>query len=140
MSKPVLLLPLLLLAFANARANDGDQSYPGYTKRLQQRAELVARFAGEPEDSVKFRVIDGYEPLSVNSLIVYERGSRGYLLTVTPCWDLPWSATIGGFASYMTINVGLNRISTAKMRCPITEIRPVDVKAMKAAEKAMKSG
>lgn len=141
MSKTVLLLPFLLLGFVNAYANDVDQSYPGYTERLQQRAEFVARFAGEPLGSVKFRSFDGYEPLSTNSLIIYEKGSRGYLLTVTPCWDLPWTAAIGGIVSNTTINIKLNYISTAEMRkCIITEMRLVDVKAMKEAEKKNKTG
>lgn len=135
------LLVILLLVFAfNAGARDGGQSYPGYTERLQQRAQFVARFAGEPLDSVKFRSFDGYEPLSTTSLIIYEKGSRGYLLTVTPCWDLPWTAAIGGVVSNTTINIKLNYISTAEMRkCIITEMRLVDVKAMKAAEKQDKA-
>jgi hypothetical protein len=135
-----LLVILLLVSSVNAEATDSGQSYPGYTERLQQRAEFVARFAGEPLDSVKFRSFDGYEPLSTNSLIIYEKGSRGYLLTVTPCWDLPWTAAIGGIVSNTTIYVKLNHISTAEMRkCIITEMRLVDVKAMKAAEKADKA-
>ncbi len=136
-----LLVFLLLILSVTANATDNAQSYPGYTERLQQRAEFVARFAGEPLDSVRFRSFDGYEPLSTNSLIIYEKGSRGYLLTVTPCWDLPWTTTIGGIVSNTTISVKLNHISTAEMRkCVITEMRLVDVKAMKAAEKADKAG
>lgn len=135
-----LLVSLLLAASLNAAAAESDQSAPGYNERLQQRSEFVSRFAGEPMESVKFRVFDGYEPLSTTSLIVFERGSRAYLLTVTPCWDLPWTAAIGGIADYMTISVRLNAIQTAKNRCIITEIRPLDTKAMKSAEKKNKSG
>ena len=136
----IIFVALLLLTSLNADAEASAQSDPGYTERLQERAEFVAKFAGESVDSVKFRVFDGYEPLSTNSLIIYERGSRAYLLTVTYCWDLPWTGTIGGISDYETIYVRMNVISTAKMRCTITEIRPVDSKAMKAAEKAIKSG
>jgi hypothetical protein len=135
-----ILLTLLLIPSVSSGGAASTQTYPGYTERLQQRAAFVARFAGEPLDSVKFRSFDGFEPLSTNSLIIYEKGSRGYLLTVTPCWDLPWSAAIGGIVSNTTINVKLNYISTAEMRkCIITEMRLVDVKAMKEAEKADKA-
>lgn len=129
------LLFLFMFASFNTVANDNEQPSPGYTERLKQRAEFVAGFAGEPIDSVKFRVYDGYEPLSTTSLIVYERGSRAYLLTVTPCWDLPLVGSIRGIYDYMTLDVRLNAIYTAKMKCDITEMRLVNYKAMKLAEK-----
>ena len=132
------LLSFLMLVSFNAVAKDSEQSNEGYTERLKQRAEFVAGFAGEPIDSVKFRVYDGYEPLSTTSLIVYERGSRAYLLKVTPCWDLPLVGVISGIYNYMTIDIRFNAIYTAKMKCDITELRLVDYKAMKLADKENK--
>ncbi len=131
---------IFLVGSLNAPAVESDQSAAGFSERLRQRSEFVSQFAGEPVSSVKFRVFDGYEPLSTTSLIVFERGSRAYLLTVTPCWDLPWTTAIGGIDDYMTINVRLNAIATAKNRCVITGIRPLDTRAMKEAEKKNTSG
>lgn len=107
---------------------------PGFSERMQARAEQVGKAAGEPVGSVRFRVFDGFEPLGTESLLLLERGGRGYLLTVTPCWDLPWAMVIGGIRDYEMIWPGLNAVQTAKSRCVIRAIRPVDMKALKAAD------
>ena len=109
---------------------------PGFSERMQARAEQVGKVAGEPVQSVRFRVFDGFEPLGTESLLLLERGGGAYLLTVTPCWDLPWAMAIGGIRDYEMIWVNLNAVRTAKSRCVIRAIQPVDMKALKAATDA----
>ena len=132
------MLGLLLLAsgLPLPAAQTQAEPWPGFSERMQARAEQVGKLAGEPVESVRFRVFDGFEPLGTESLLLFERGGGAYLLTVTPCWDLPWAMAISGIRDYEMIWPNLNAIRTAKSRCVIRGIRPVDRKALDAADKA----
>ena len=130
----------LFVASLGAVVDESVKAAPGQSKDLHNRAEFVARFASDPIYSVNLRSYIGFEPLGTNSLVIYDKGNHGYLLTVSPCWDLPWTTKIGGIISYMNILVDFNAISTDKVaKCVIKEMRRVNVKAMKAAEKADKA-
>ena len=111
--------------------------------KYAQRKAFVSQFAGEAKSSMpSFRSYD-FEPLGDDALLLWESPGRAYLLDVEDfCADLPSARAIAINNKGATVSAGfdaitvLDRGQSANNRCRILKIRPVDVKAMKAAEKA----
>ncbi|WP_411832633.1 DUF6491 family protein [Pseudoxanthomonas mexicana] len=111
----------------------------------QSDAERLAMFrknAGAPvRDFRLFGSLNGWQPLGNSALAVWTRPNEAYLLDLTgPCPDLDYAPAI-------SISSMMNQVSTfdrvmpvgggaAGMRipCHIRTIRPLDVKALKAAQ------
>jgi hypothetical protein len=138
------ILPALLWA-ALAAAGDASaaQTSAAAPDKYGQRKAFVTQFAGEAKSSMpSFRSYD-FEPLGDDALLLWESPGRAYLLDVEDfCADLPSARAIAINNKGATVSAGfdaitvLDRGQSANNRCRILQIRPVDVKAMKAAEKA----
>ena len=106
------------------------------------RLEAARANAGEAKDSVRFlRPIDGYEVLGDHSVLVWETNTKAWLVDVRAndaCQerDLDNSIAIGIDSKIHTMNTS-NAYIVGKysLRCKITQIREVDVPAMRAAER-----
>jgi Family of unknown function (DUF6491) len=111
--------------------------------KYAQRKAFVSQFAGVEKSSVPFSRSHDFEPLGDDALLLWESPSRAYLLKVENfCQNLTWAHAIqvdnkGSSlnAKFDSIKV-LSRGSTFNEKCRILEIRSIDVKAMKVAEKA----
>jgi hypothetical protein len=111
--------------------------------KYAQRKAFVTQFAGEAKSSMPFFRSYDFEPLGNDALLLWESPGRAYLLDVEDfCPNLPTARAIAINNKGSTVSAGfdsitvLDRGQNANNRCRILEIRPVDVKAMKAAEKA----
>jgi hypothetical protein len=106
---------------------------------------LYRAHAGAPIDGFIGR-INNWTVLDEHSLVVWTGVNRGYLLElVGPCIELPWAQRIT-FSNDGSSRVGvfddvivLGR-QPQTMPCPIREIRPVDGKAVKQAQRQARAG
>lgn len=111
--------------------------------KYAQRKAFVTEFAGAAKSSVPFSRSYDFEPLGDDALLLWETSNRAYLLGVDNfCRNLTWAHAIQIDNKGSSINAKfdsikvLSRDNSFNDKCRILEIRPVDVKAMKAAEKA----
>jgi hypothetical protein len=106
----------------------------------QQRA--LARYEAYASRPVKSFTwlgrFDSWEPLGKDRLLVYTRPNEAYLLKVSGPCDVNFAiGPIGITSTNSTVYAGLDSIVVnsgpgGKWQCPIDEIRPIDVRGMKA--------
>jgi hypothetical protein len=106
-----------------------------------RRAQMYRDHSGKPIDAF-LGTINDWTSLDEHSLVVWTGPNRGYLLEVMgPCVELPWAQRItfsnGGYGRLSVFDdvIVLGR-QPMSLKCTIREIRPVDAKAVKQAEKA----
>jgi hypothetical protein len=97
------------------------------------QAQYLA-YAGEPIDQFTYLGrFDSWRALSRTQLIVWTTVVDAYLLTVQePCNNLLFANRIGVSATFGTVHRGLDSVLIRDDRCPISEIRPVDYRRMRA--------
>lgn len=105
----------------------------------QQRVEQFESAAGKPVSDFRFsNTLYSWEPLSETAVVVYTRPTRAYLLDLAPCPGLMSTYAIGLTSRTGRVVSGMDRIITGRgyspMPCLISRIRPIDLKALKAAE------
>ena len=121
-------LALALLALPSAQADT--------TEQRKQRLEQVMANAGAPVDSVVYRGTYSWEALGDHSLLLWETPHRAYFVDVQPtCDDFPWAMNIVVDFRNMTLDSKFDNILVGGRCCRIYEIRPVDVKGLRAAER-----
>lgn len=110
------------------------------------RLEAARANAGEPVKTVRFlRPVDHYEVVGDTSILVWETNSKAWLVQVRPgeacqARDLDQGWVVGLEAAYDTMNTSNGYVvGQHNMRCRITEIREVNVPAMREAENAAKA-
>ena len=111
-----------------------------------ERLALYRTHAGAPVDSFRyFGRLDGWTPLGDSALAVWTRPNQAYLLSLNgTCTDLDFASAITITHQFSTVYarfdkvVPLNRGNIA-IPCHIREIRPLDVAAIKDAEREMRN-
>jgi hypothetical protein len=106
----------------------------------QERAlARYSAYAGRPIKSFTWLGrFDSWEPLGKDHLLVYTRPNEAYLLKVSgPCDVRFATGPIGITSANYTVYAGLDSIVVnsgpgGRWQCPIDEIRPLDVRGMKA--------
>lgn len=105
-----------------------------------RQAAALARYeaaAGEPVDSFRFFRASGFTVLGDEVLAVWTGPSEAWLLRVDPpCSELSWQPAIGLTSSLGRVSVRFDEVLAGRDRCRIREIRPVDGKALREAERA----
>ena len=135
MRRQIAVLLLSISIAGAALAAEGSKS--ARELRMDERREFVTGFAGEAQSSVRFSRFYDFEPLGTDTLLLYESLNRAYLVKIEDfCPDMPTAFKLGVDNSSSSLNVRLDAIVVRGNRCRIIDIRPVDVKAMKAAQKA----
>jgi hypothetical protein len=95
-------------------------------------------YTGEPVKSFYMSNFDGWAPVSKDELVVWAGINKAYLLKVTGyCPDLQFANAIAVTSTANTVDK-FEKVIVGKDRCFIQEIRPVDVKQMKADRKLMR--
>jgi hypothetical protein len=125
----VALLPLLALTACAA------------LKNRESDSDKLARYmdyAGEPVESFSLMGgLDGWQALGRDRVLVRTSVNRAYLLRVAePCIDLDFANAIALTSTGSTVTRRLDAVRVGDQRCQITEIRPVDYKAVRQAAKA----
>ncbi|MFT4256114.1 MAG: DUF6491 family protein [Pseudoxanthomonas sp.] len=111
-----------------------------------ERLALYREHAGEPvRDFQYFGSLNGWNPLGEQALAVWTRPNQAYLLEFTgPCRDLDYAPAIsisnlmGRVSRFDSIQVLGGGSGGFRVPCRIDTIRPLDVKALKQAEKELR--
>lgn len=134
--KTLLAIPSLLLALAaTACASTG-----------MSQTEKLATYranAGEPVNSFRyFGSINGWTSLGDSAIAVWTKPSEAWLLELTgPCPDLEYAPAISVTNQFNRVSAKFDSVIaqgggvSMRMPCRIETIRPLDVKAIKRAEK-----
>lgn len=136
MTRSILFLSSLLVALSGA----GCASNSGL--RDADRLALYRTHAGEPVDSIQyFGNYNGWTPLGGGTMALWTRPSQAWLVELYgPCSDLDYAQTIGIRSMGGRLSARFDRIHVSTngmipVSCTIKEIRPLDVKAIRVAEK-----
>jgi hypothetical protein len=95
-------------------------------------------YTGEPVKSFYMSNFDGWAPVSKDEIVVWSGINKAYLLKVTGyCPDLQFAHAIAVTSTANTVDK-FEKVIVGRDRCFIQEIRPVDVKQMKADRKLLR--
>ena len=107
------------------------------------RAESLAAYqahAGEPVDKIHYFSPIGWDKVDDEHITVTMRPSEQYLMRLSgPCLDFAGAAPVIAISSQAGwVSAKFDRVTMAgsPLSCRIEEIRPVDVRAMRAASQA----
>lgn len=105
-----------------------------------QTLERYQHYAGEPIDG--FTSFDGpkwWEALARDKIVLWNSVNEAYLVTVwDTCPDMMFSHAIRVSSSGNQVTL-FDKVHVNRDRCPIKEIRPIDVRRMKQERKDMKA-
>lgn len=111
-------------------------------QRDAERLALYRNHAGDPVDSIVYLGgYNGWTPLGDGAFALWTRPSQAYLVELyAPCSELDFADTIGfrnhgGRLSAKFDQVYVSNRGLLPISCTIREIRPLDVKAIRLAEK-----
>lgn len=128
---------ILLLAVAVALA--GCASNTIARLRGEDASLRYVDYAGTPVEQFTSFGIDGWTPVSRNQLVVWNGVNEAYLITVwDSCRDLQFAQSIGISSTGRSIS-RFEHVRVGRDRCPISEIRPIDVRQMKADRASARS-
>lgn len=143
MSPRLAFISLLAAAAIAAAAPVLAINTPAEDAKDATRLAAARANAGEPVQTVRFlRPVHSYEVVGGASILVWESTTRAWLVDVRPgaacqARDLDQGWAVGLEAAYDTMNTRNGFVvGRHGMRCRITEIREVNVPAMRAAERA----
>jgi len=108
-----------------------------YAQRTSERQAAYAAAAGAPVRHFRFFSLYSWEPLSDSQLAVYTKPNEAWLLDLGgDCQDLVFVNSIGLTSNLNQVMVGFDRVLTGRgnFPCTISQIRPVDVKSLKAVQ------
>lgn len=117
--------------------------------RDEERRALYLQHAGAPMPSFRyFGSINGWTPLGDDMLAIWTRPSEAVLLTLSgTCPELEFATAISLTSQFRTVYAKFDRVvpvpsggaSSVVIPCPIREIRPLDVKALRDAQREMRT-
>ena len=135
MRTSIRILAALSCAVLSACASNAAQ-------RDADRLALYRNHAGAPVDSIAYLGgYNGWTPLGDGAFALWTRPSQAYLVELfAPCSELDFAETIafrnlGGRLSAKFDHVYVSNRGLLPISCTIREIRPLDVKAIRLAEK-----
>jgi uncharacterized lipoprotein YajG len=108
-----------------------------YAQRTSERQAAYAAAAGAPVRNFRFFSLYSWEPLSDRQVAIYTRPNQAWLLDLGgACPDISFVNTIGLTSNLNQVMVGFDRVLTGRndFPCTISQIRPVDVKSLKATQ------
>ncbi len=136
MTRTIFFLSSLLIALSGAGCASGG------ALRDAERLALYRANAGEPVDSIQYSgSYNGWTPLGDGTMALWTRPSQAWLVQLyEPCADLDYAQTIGirnmgGRLSARFDRIHVSNNGLIPLECTIKEIRPLDVKAIRTAEK-----
>lgn len=101
--------------------------------------ERYQSYAGEPVGEFTFTRIDSWESLDDSHIVLRTGPNDAYLLTVyATCRDLRFAHTIGIVSAMGHTLSRFDKVRVGRDTCPIREIRPLDVRQMKADAEALR--
>ena len=107
-------------------------STASYLERQEAELARFEKHAGEPIERIKaFQGVDQWQALSPLKLVIWTGVSRAYLLTMrAPCSGLEFQKAIVVTSTNNIIDVHFDSVRFEQQVCFLSEIRPVDYKAL----------
>jgi hypothetical protein len=112
------------------------------TQREADKLALYEANAGAPVDSFRYYgSINGWTPLGDEAIAVWSRPSEAWLLDLAgPCPDLDYARAITLTNTFGKVSARFDKVlvlgrSAIDIPCVIRQIRPLDVKAIRQAER-----
>lgn len=112
----------------------------------QEKLSLYDSHAGEPVNSFRFfGSLNGWTPLGDSALAVWTRPGEAWLLDLTgPCQDLRFTPAIGLTSNMSSVYARFDKVlvrsqGSISFPCHIAQIRPLDVKALRASENELRA-
>lgn len=134
MSRRLSRIAIVALMFAvTACATTGS----GPSEREATKLERYREFAGAPVRNFHFWRLDRWDVLGEYDIAVWTSTTDAYLVHVMkPCFGLDFANTIALTSTQQRVYSRFDSVLFEQQRCRIAEIRPVDGKAYKAAQRA----
>ncbi|MFD0739493.1 DUF6491 family protein [Lysobacter koreensis] len=114
--------------------------------RDAERLSLYRAHAGEPVASFRYTgSLNGWTPLGDSALAVWTRPRQAYLLSLNgTCTNLDFAQAITITNQFHTVYAKFDKVivldrSSINIPCHIREIRPLDVAALKDAEREIRA-
>lgn len=111
--------------------------------RESRKLAIHEAHAGAPVDSFQyFGRINGWTPLGDSAIAVWTRPNQAWLLDLYgPCTDITYSPLISVTSQMGRVSARFDKVvahnrGAIEIPCNIRQIRPLDVKAIRQAEKA----
>ena len=111
-------------------------------QRDADRLALYNAHAGAPVKQFRyFGSINSWTPLGDEALAVWTKPSEAWLLDLSgPCSDLSFTPAIGLTHTFNTVSARFDKVlvhgrNNIQMPCQIVQIRPLDVKALRQAQR-----
>lgn len=124
------ILALTLMTFVATACASGLQRSKG--------DEVLAQYdgyVGEPIRNFSAMSTRSWQPVSRDQLILWTDMNNAYLITVAgSCPDLQFVNSVSVTSTASTIS-NFDLVRVGRDRCPIKEIRPIDIRRMKADRK-----
>lgn len=127
----ILLVVGLLTACSNAASS----------RRTIDRQAAYTAAAGAAQRNFRFSTpLYSWEPLGETQLVVYTKPKEAYLLDLKACSNLLVTQGIGLTSRLGEVSVGFDRVRTGPplISCVISQIRPIDMLHLKAAQQAQR--
>ena len=122
--KQVVVLALAILLGAGCAG--------GPRRNADDQAAAYLDYAGKPVSSFTAFRLQSWQPLSRNQLILWTGVNGAYLVTVwDSCPDLQFADSIHVSSTGNQITT-FDHVNVGRDRCPISQIRPIDIRQMKA--------
>lgn len=110
--------------------------------REAQKLAIYQAHAGAPVDSFRyFGSINGWTPLGDGAIALWTRPGEAWLLDLYgPCPDIPYAPVISVTSQMGRVSTRFDKVmarsrGSIEIPCTIRQIRPLDVKAIRQAEK-----
>lgn len=104
----------------------------GLRRNTTDEAAAYLDYAGDPVRSFTSFRLQSWQSLSRNQLILWAGVNEAYLVTVwDSCRDLEFAQSIRVSSTGSQIST-FDHVIVGRDRCPISQIRPIDVRQMKA--------
>ena len=133
-----LLFAIVLLALASCTTNPA--------QRDADQLALYSAHAGEPVSSFRyFGSLNGWTPLGEGAVALWTRPGQAYLVSFKGlCPNLDLATAISVSSQFNTVYKNFDKVTplnrgTMSIPCHIREIRPLDVKAIRQAEREMRA-
>ncbi len=102
----------------------------------ESAADRYHKYALAPVESFTAFSFDSWTSLSRNEVVIWPHFDEAYLVKVWDnCLDLPFAQHIGISRTGFSVTK-FDKLVVGHDRCPISEIRPIDIKKMKADQRA----
>lgn len=114
----------------------------GRTEQTEAKLALYREHAGAPVNSFPYLApMKQWTPLGRDALAVWTSPTRAWLLDVSDCSELEWAQAIQLSDSMGHVTARFDRVTPISpnvnaMSCRIEQIRPLDVEAIRNAERS----